>query len=52
MIQTIILITIVVGALLFTVRYFKRIFSGKGSCCSDSQANCPMNDGGPNCHDR
>jgi len=46
MTQNIILIAIVVGALFFAVRYFRRIFSGKGSCCSDSRANCPMKDRG------
>jgi hypothetical protein len=44
MIQTIILIAILVGAAFFTARYFRKIFSGKGSCCSDSGANCPMKD--------
>jgi hypothetical protein len=46
MIQTIILVSIVIGALFFAVRYFRRIFSGKASCCSDSRANCPMKDRG------
>ncbi|NIQ39687.1 MAG: hypothetical protein GTN81_14015 [Proteobacteria bacterium] len=44
MIQTIILIVVLVGAGFFTVRYFRKIFSGKGPCCSDSGANCPIKD--------
>jgi len=48
MIQSIILVAILVGALFFTVRYFRRIFSGKGSCCSDTCVTCPIKD--EECH--
>ncbi len=39
MIQNIIIGVILGGALFFAVRYFRRIFSGKGSCCSASSVN-------------
>jgi hypothetical protein len=42
MIQHIILFAIIAGALFFAVRYVRRIFSGKGSCCADGVTNCPM----------
>lgn len=45
MIQNIVIVVILGGALFFTVRYFRRIFSGKESCCSNSQTNCPLKDG-------
>jgi hypothetical protein len=44
MLQYIILIAILAGTLFFAVRYFKRTFSGKGSCCSGCHTNCPMKD--------
>jgi hypothetical protein len=42
MTQTIILLAILGVALFFAARYFKRIFSGKGSCCSSNSTTCPM----------
>jgi regulatory protein YycI of two-component signal transduction system YycFG len=44
MIQHIFLVAILAGAVFLAVRYLKRTFSGKGSCCSDSQVNCPLKD--------
>jgi len=42
--ENIILVVVLVGALFFAAKYVRRIFSGKGSCCSDSEANCPAKD--------
>jgi len=46
MIQNIIFVVILAGAVFLTVRLFRKTLSGKGSCCSDSQANCPMKEKG------
>ena len=42
MLQAIIVVAILLGALLFTARYIVRLVRGKGGCnCGCS--NCPMN---------
>jgi len=47
MIQNVILLAILAGAVFFTVRYLRRTLAGKGLCCSDSCVNCPIEEKGP-----